>query len=225
MNFNDPLALTGIQRAVTSLGGLPRGIGPCDRTLGVGPSLMDIDMSWLRDQFANAIHNLPAPRSQPSARPMPVFTRGARPMPMPSALSIGKGIVQDPVQPVGDVINCDWTDVDCLKRELRGVVTGPIKDVLENQAQMLKVRALKAIGYKDHEPKIVSIDGKVYALLKNQLGVVKKIGPDGSETDYTAAEQTRSQVLSASGQWMTGAALGVGLVAAAAVLFLLMRRK
>jgi hypothetical protein len=144
MNFNDPLAITGIRRAVSSLGGTP-------------------------------------------------YNTGFNP---PGDPSIAWPAV------VGDILGGFWN----------------------NQVQQLKVRALKAIGYKDHDPKIVTIDGKVYALLKNQLGVVKKVGPDGVETDYTPVEQTKSQVLSASGQWMTGTTIGIGLVAAAA-LFLLMRRK
>jgi hypothetical protein len=112
-------------------------------------------------------------------------------------------------------------------------VTEYMGDLVRNQLQFAKVMYLRYVmGYVAADPKIVSIGGKSYVLLKNSLGVVKKIGPDGDESDYSPQDQSGSTTTgtgagtgSGSSTWASPTNIGLIAAVAAVGLFFFLRRR
>jgi len=139
--------------------------------------------------------------------------------------SIARGVPR--LQGVGDVVNAcnppafipqELKDVYCAARDIAVPAIG-------NLVQQGIVKAKLKMGYTKADPYTVNIAGDTYVILVEPVTQsLRKIGPDGSDTAYTPSDQSGARVLSPAGTWQS-AALPIALVAGAAALFLLLRRR
>ena len=97
------------------------------------------------------------------------------------------------------------------------------KQFLESATTKAIIEGKKAIGYKAIGP--VVVNGVPYYKMTNLQGVPVLINSAGVESPVTPATQAAEQKIDSSGNIITGVSIGVGVIAAGALLYLLLRRK
>lgn len=97
------------------------------------------------------------------------------------------------------------------------------KQFLESATTKAIIEGKKAIGYKAIGP--VVVNGVPYYKMTNLQGVPVLINSAGVESPVTPATQAAEQKIDSSGNIITGVSIGVGVIAAGAILYLLLRRK
>lgn len=111
--------------------------------------------------------------------------------------------------------------------DLTGAVSPALTEIGKQFVQSQAVRGIilakEASGYTNLGP--VVVDGKPYVKMKNPQGVPVLVDDKGMETFVTPETQAKEQKIDASGNIVTGAAIGLGLAVAGIALYLILRRK
>lgn len=112
--------------------------------------------------------------------------------------------------------------------DLWGAVPDPVKSAAAGLINTQWVRgviaAKKALGYTQLET--VYIEGRAYVKMLNPQKVPVYIDDTGVETVVTEQKQSvEKKIDPTTGRIVTGAAIGLGVIAAAAALFFILRRR
>lgn len=127
------------------------------------------------------------------------------------------------IGPVSRTLTADGFMEDIFAPAI-GIVKPVVGDILQTQWVRAVVFAKEKLGYKNLGT--VFLGGKPYVKMMNPQNVPVYIDDRGIETVVTEQSQgAEKKVDPTTGRIVTGAAIGLGVIAAAAALFFILRRR
>ena len=113
--------------------------------------------------------------------------------------------------------------VDDFLNPLLGNTGNVINDIAKNLIGSSAIRLKEQAGYRN-TGELREIGGKVYVKMQTPAGMFVLVGQDGVDIPFTSSTASGSTIIS-SQTGLPVAAIGIGLVAVAAILFFTLRNR